>query len=280
MNPFSRFFNWIRTLAARMWGTYVPTGRGWLGIVVHEGMPSDLERLAELTPQPFPSGTPTPRNVRTTNYGDPDSAARILALLNAGHEVLSVVPFGKGYGPVGAGMILQIDNEPDAQMPPVSPEHYGETFRLTMKAMRQSLPSSIPIVTAGFSNNASVDWMTRALLAGAGDADALCFHVYGDDLVTAFHNRMAAVTAAIAAAKYTKPLWITEIGFQAAAGETTQAAQLKALLALPELRVCSRVYVYALETDELQDFYGICRHDLSRTPRPAFEVVKSAMAKP
>lgn len=254
-----------------------PPGPGRIGIVMHEDTAGDLAQLAALG-----SLGHLPR-VRTTNYGDPDSAARILALLNAGHEVLSIVPFGKGYGPVGTGMAIQLDNEPDVQSPAVSPEHYGETFRFTMHAMRQSLPSTIPIVTAGFSNNASADWIARALAAGAADADAICFHVYGDDLVEAFHNRMAVITQAIAAASVTKPLWITEVGFPAppvGPSEAAQSTNLQKLLALPELRVVERVYVYALETDELADFYGICRHDLSRTPRPAFSVVQAAMAKP
>ncbi len=149
--------------------------------------------------------------VRTTNYGDPDSAQRILAFSAAGYPLLVIVPFGKGYGPVGAGMTLQIDNEPDVQSPAVSPEQYGQTFRSTMEAMRHTLPSSIPIVTAGFSNSATVDWIERALVAGASDADAVCFHVYGDDLVEAFTARLTAVTEAMAAAGCTKPLWITEV---------------------------------------------------------------------
>jgi hypothetical protein len=262
VNIIQRFLAWIRSL-------FVHTISGsQVGIVVHEGTAADLAQLVAL-------GHPL---VRTTNYGDPDSASRILAFLNAGHSVISIVPFGRGYGPVGAGMVLQLDNEPDAQTPAVSPEHYGQTFRSTMQAMRQSLPSSIPIVTAGFSNNASVDWMTRALLSGASDADAVCFHAYGDDLVLAFQNRIAAVRVAMTAARCTKPLWLTEIGFSSV-DPVKQAAQLKALLILPALRDCARVYVYALATDELTDFEGICKHDLSRTPLPAFAVVQAAMAR-
>lgn len=272
MNIFARFFAWIRSL-------FVHTISGAaLGLVVHEDTAGDLAQLHALG---RPNRLPL---VRTTNYGDPESASRILTLSGYDYPLLVVVPFGKGYGPVGPGMTLQIDNEPDVQSPAVSPEQYGQTFRSTMQAMRQTLPSSIPIVTAGFSNSASEDWIHRALVAGAADADAICFHVYGDDLVQAFTARLATVTAAMAAAGCTKPLWITEVGYSAASASpsrnpTAQAAQLKALLALPALRAVARVYIYALATDEISDYYGICVHDLSRTPRPAFAVVQSAMGR-
>ncbi len=272
MTIITRTFAWIRSL-------FVHTISGAaLGIVVHEDTEGDRARLAALSQ---PSRLPL---VRTPNYGDPDSAQRILALSAAGYPLLVIVPFGKGYGPVGAGMTLQIDDEPDRQSPAVSPEQYGQTFRSTMEAMRHTLPSSIPIVTAGFSTSATENWIARALMAGASDADAVCFHVYGDDLVEAFTARLTAVTAAMAAAGCTKPLWITEIGYNAAGASptrnpTAQAAQLKALLALPALRAVARVYIYALSTDVDADYYGICQHDLSRTPRAAFAVVQSAMGR-
>jgi len=264
MNPFTRFFIWLRRLFSR-----APSAQ--IGIVVHEGTQADLQRLVELAP---PEKTPVP--VRTTNYGDPESAQRVLALSSAGHPLLVIIPFGKGYGPVGAGMVLQLDNEPDAQSPAVSPEHYGETFRLTMQAMRQSLPASIPIVTAGFSNNATADWITRALKAGASDADAICFHAYGDDLVLALSNRLPVLAEAMRNAGCTKPLWLTEIGFPSL-DPAKQAAQLTTLLASSLLNQVARCYVYALATDEQGDFYGVCRHDLSRTPLPAFAAVQAAM---
>lgn len=246
-----------------------------IGIVVNHDTDGDLGRLRTLA---RPNRLPL---VRTTNLGDPESAQRVLALSAEDYPVLVMVPFGKGFGPVGAGMALQIDDEPDIQSPAVSPEHYGETFRSTMQAMRKTLPSSIPIVTAGFSNTATADWIQRALVAGAGDADAICFHIAGDDLAAAFTVRLDVAQAAMAAADCTKPLWITSARRESAQGFRRQGEQLRDFLKLPALRAVERIYIHALSTDPASgDFSGICDHDLSRTPRPAFDVVRKAIARP
>ena len=204
----------------------------WLGVTL-DALPSLLD--------PIWTQSARPLLVRTHNVGDAASAERVLGLLAAGRQVLSVIPFSRGFGPIGPGMALQIDDAPDAQSPAVSPEHYGETFRLTMASLRETLPASIPIVTAGFSINASVEWMQRALVAGAGDADAICFHVGGtkQDLVLNYHDRFTAVTKAFMLARLgPRPLWITHVDLS-----QTHASTLAVLFAQQSLRLIARVYL-------------------------------------
>ena len=121
-----------------------------IGVVVQHDTEGDLAALRSLE---YRGRLPL---VRTRNDGDPASAERVLEFLGAGFPLLVTIPFGKGFGPVGPGLTLQIDDEPDAQSPAVSPEQYGQTFRSTRAAMRRTIPSTIPIVTAGFSPTASV----------------------------------------------------------------------------------------------------------------------------
>ena len=208
----------------------------WLGVTLDA-----LSWSADM-PLRLPDESKVPLLTRTHNDGDSDSAMRILSLLGAGHQVLSVIPFGRGYGPIGLGMALQLDDAPDAQSPAVSPEHYGETFRLTMAALRTTLPASIPIVTAGFSINASVEWMQCALMAGAGDADAVCFHVGRPyDLLTSYQGRLTAVTKALArAGSGVKPLWITDVDLT-----TATPTSLDELLRESSLSLIARVYLSA-----------------------------------
>lgn len=262
---------WIRDRLTKP----IPGSR--IGIHMNSDTVGDRARLAQLTPL---HSDPTPRLVRTTNNGEPEDALRIMRFAGDAHPVLAVIPFGKGFGPVGAGMALQVDNEPDAQFPAVSPAQYGVTFRSTMRAMRKTLPNSIPIVTAGFSSGASADWIAHALAAGASDADAVCFHVSGVDLVKTFADRLAVVQSAMERVGCVKPLWITEVGITSEHGDTNQAAQLKAFLALRALRAIERVYVYALDTDPaVGDYRGLCWHDDVRTPRQSFDVLQTAMAR-
>lgn len=256
-----------------------PLGPGWLGLVVNDATPEDLLRLHALAK---PNRMPL---VRTTNNGDHDSGQRVMRLAAEDFPLLVTLPFGKGFGPIGPGMALQIDDEPDRQSPSVSPEHYGGLFRSTMQAMRQSLPSAIPIVTAGFSSTASVEWIARALRAGAGDADAICFHVDGEDLAEAFPRRLAVLMAALEVVGCSdKPLWVTKVGYTSARGHAAQAAQIGALLKLKSLRRwCARVYVSSLVTDFANVLAagddGLCAHDFTRTPRPSFDVVARAMLR-
>ncbi len=263
MNIFHRLY---RLVSRRISGASI-------GIIMHEAEPQDLDRLATLG---RPSRVPL---IRTTNDGTPESAQRVLALSAVGYPLLVTVPFGKGFGPVGPGMVLQIDDEPDRQSPAVSPEHYGETFRSTMHAMRQTLPSSIPIVTAGFSPYASAEWIRRALCAGAIDADAVCFHLEGYDLREAFAVGLEAVTKAMSTSGAWKPLWITNVA-PTAWDHAARAIAIQALLAMPELRAVERIYIGPLSAPHgYGDLLGICDHDRSRTPRPAFAVVQKAMGR-
>jgi hypothetical protein len=208
----------------------------------------DLQRLANVT---YRHRIP---RVRVHNGGSPANASRILSLLDGGYPVLSVVPFGYGYGPVGFGMALQLDDEPDAQSPAVSPEHYGETFRFTMAAMRETLPATIPIVTAGFSPRADIEWIRRALVAGASDADAVCFHVAGVDLLAAVCERLGVLRTAMLHAGCARPLWITSLR-PPNLGAAEQAAAIKRLVKSKVLRQVERAYFDAplVDAETLRD---------------------------
>lgn len=241
-----------------------------LGVVVLEDTAGDLAALGSL------EGRGRRPLVRTWNNGDPASAERILQLKALGYPLLVTIPFGKGFGPVGAGMTLQIDHEPDAQWPAVSPEQYGSTFRSTLRAMRQTIPLSIPIVTAGFSAQASTTWITDALMAGAREADAVCFHVPGNP--DAIAERLGTLREAMARASCDKPLWITEL-LPAGWSHQDRADSLAVCLRLPALRTIPRVYISMLAC-EYADVIGLCDSDLARTPRPAFRVLRQAMRRP
>lgn len=238
-----------------------------IGLVVHEATAADINRLLSISSKP---------RVRTTDYGDDISYGRLQAFGGNLIPTLTIIPLAGQPRYLAVTSDLQLGNEPD--MTTITPEQYGAAFRANRAALRTTSPSSTKIVTAGFSNNASIDWMTRALLAGAMDADAICFHVYGDDLIAAYLTRLSTVRVAMARANCTKPMWITEVGFTSA-DPTKQLTQLMAFLAMPGLyHGIERVYVYALATDELTDFYGVCAHDAARTPRPAYAAVRAAMA--
>jgi len=247
-----------------------------IGICVDEATAGDLAALRSLE---YRGRLPL---VRTFNHGDPASAERILTLADEGFPLLVTIPFGKGLGPVVPGMTIQIDHEPDAQSPAVSPEQYGGTFRSTVQFMRKRLPSSIPIVTAGFSATASVNWIARALSAGGCDADAVCFNILspGRTLVPEYLRQLAVVQAAMEQAECEKPLWLTGVGY-VAAGARSYAMALADLLALPELRTVERVYLGPLAGEESADWpFALCAHDPQRTPRPAFSVLRKAMLRP
>lgn len=247
-----------------------------IGICVDEVELGDLAALRSLE---YRGRLPL---VRTFNHGDPASAERILTLADEGFPLLVTIPFGKGLGPVVPGMTIQIDHEPDAQSPAVSPEQYGQTFRSTMQFMRKRLPSSIPIVTAGFSPTASVEWVARALEAGAGDADAVCFNIasFDMDLDTEYVGRLAVLQAAMEYAACEKPLWMTGVGFTAAS-LTGHGNSMRALLALPELRMLQRVYLGPLATKEAAEVpFGLCANDASRSPRPSFVEIRKAVRRP
>jgi hypothetical protein len=237
-----------------------------VGLVVHEGTPADLNRLLSIGKAP---------RVRTTDYGDAISYSRLQAFGGNLIPTLTIIPLAGQPRYLAVTSDLQLGNEPDTTT--ITPEQYGAAFRANRAALRVTAPSSTKIVTAGFSNSASLDWITRALRAGAKDADAICFHVYGDDLVQALAARLAVLGQAMAAAACTQPLWITEVGFPAV-DPMKQLAQVTAFFARSKPPAIERIYVYALATDELTDFYGVCAHDAPRTPRPAYAAVRAAMA--
>lgn len=236
------------------------------GMNAHEATDMDVQRLIAISSESSMCRT------RTTDYGDEASLARLRRFGDNLLPTLVVLPMTFSLRYVStAGTDVQIGNEPDANG--MQAEQYGAGFRRIRNST--AFASGIKVVTAGFSNNATQDYITRALLAGAEDADAVCFHVYGDDLPLAMDNRLAAMRAAMKAAGCTKPLWITEIGFPAN-DPSRQAAQLKWLLGAAPAYGIERLYIYALATDEIADKYGICQHDANRSPRAAYVLVRAA----
>ncbi len=159
--------------------------------------------------------------------------------------------FGRGYGPVALGIALQIGTSDDVQSCAVSTSNTEGSFAHSFAGMRQSIPPLVPIVTAGFSSGVTSDWVLRALFAGASHADAICFHVVGDDLVAVFKRQFAIIEQAMRAAElYEKPIWLTAV--RCTHRDVAQhALQLAALLALPELRGIARCYVDTPFTDPI-----------------------------
>lgn len=250
-----------------------------LGINAHEGLAGDMNRLLSLV---VFAHDPL---VRTTDYQEKASYDRIVAFTVNNFPTLVVMPIAGQPNYVSRFTDYQLGNEPDVGK--ISAQQYGAAFRANAAALRVTnmAGGSSKIVTAGFSNDATVDYIADALNAGAKDADAICFHVYGSSLTLALWNRMAVMREAMRIAACTKPLWITEVGCDSKlpsfpptlASGREQAQQLADFLEAVKTSSVERCYVYALATDEDKDWFGICRHDDARTPLPAWDVVSRAI---
>jgi hypothetical protein len=238
-----------------------------VGLNVHEATDGDLLRLKDL-----PTGTP----VRTTDYGDAESDLRVGALrVRRGWHPLVVTYSALPQSWID--VIYQIGNEPDtADVALDSATRYGKSVGQELARYAAAGDVVRPtVVTAGFSNGASEQYVVDALIAGAADADAVCFHVYGDDLRAAVAARYQVMRIAMKRAGCTRPLWVTEIGFPSLdpARQRDQLAKLRDIIT--NYPAIERWYIYALATDEKSDFYGVCKHDAARTPLPAWAAVRA-----
>lgn len=242
------------------------------GINIHEAEQGDLSRMLTLYVN---AKGPL---IRTTDYGDAVSHARIAAFAANRCPTLVVMdgPAEPSDVYVSGYVDVQLGNEPDANG--VSAVIFGMAMKQMVATVRSKVGATTKIVTGGFSNSATIGYMLAALMSGAVDADAIGIHVYGSDLVMALQNRLTAVRAAMQAANCSKPIWVTEVGFPSDTPDpTTQAVQLARLIAFAKTTVVERMYVYALATDEKLDHFGICEHDMARTPRAAWVIVGDAI---
>lgn len=222
------------------------------GINTHLSTPADLTAIRALNMS----------YLRTTDYGDTASAERITTLRATGAEVLVVIK--TDIPPITDTQIVwQYKNEPD--MDGIAPDQYGADFR-AFYATQKALYPTQRIITAGFSNTASVAYITQALKAGAGDADAIGFHAYGTPMSLAITNAVLKLQSALQAANCSKPLWLTEYGSNLA-DLNAQADDIKSGLIMISTQPIVRSYLYAVYSPD--DGYGITDGD-ARVERPAF----------
>ena len=256
---------WIRAAAFRVFTWAAPKAgppapeakRVRLGVNLGEHALPDLLALDQTT-------MTRPPLVRLWDV-DSASTVRMLRLHDVGISTLAVLPVGHGGGPVLPGMALQLGHEPDRLTEPVTiakqefvfatdPKEYGALCRRTVAYLRDRIPPSTPIVAGGFSATASVAYMAAAIREGAGDCDAICYHVdAAGDLLAAWRDRTRAVLTAMEAVDCTKPLWVTQLCLTEGAAFGLQAEQLEELLTDAQfVATVDRAYLYRLPAPIIQ----------------------------